>query len=94
MIVDYFKELDKTVGPALLRISDALSDIDPDVMTSMLAPLGDLLGGLATVLEIVVPLFSALPEPMQKMVFYGLGLVAMGLPGLFTLLLGPLGLFS
>lgn len=91
MIVDYIKTLDETVGPPLLRISQALDEMDPDVLTSILAPLGDMLGLLATVMETVLPLFSALPEPLQKVVMYGLGLVAMGLPGLFMLLLGPVG---
>lgn len=91
-IVDYFKELDKTVGPPLLRITDALSDVDSSDLTNMLAPLGDLLGALAGALELVVPLFNGLPQPMQDVVTYGMGLVAMGLPGFFMLLLSPLKL--
>lgn len=98
MIVEYMKALDETVGPPLLRISDALDDIDPDVLTSVLAPLGDALSGLAWALETVVPLFNGMPEPMQKMVMYGIGLAAMGLPGVFMLMFGALkplvGLFN
>ena len=92
LIFEYIKKLDETVGPPLMRIGDALSQMDPGVLTSILNPLGDALGALAWVLETVVPLFSALPRPMQEMVMYGAGLAAMGLPGLFMLLLGPLRL--
>lgn len=90
LIFEYIKKLDETVGPPLMRIGDALSEMDPGVLTSVLNPLGDLLGGLAWVLETVVPLFSALPDPVQKFVMYGAGLVSMGLPGFFVLLIGAL----
>lgn len=94
MIVEYLKKLDETVGPPLLRMSQALDEMEPDVLTSILNPLGDALGLLATALEIVLPLFSALPKPMQKFVMYGLGLVAMGLPGIFMMLLSPISLLN
>ena len=90
LIFEYIKKLDETVGPPLQRIGEALSEMDPDVLTGILNPLGDALGALAWALELVVPLFSALPRPMQDMVMYGAGLAAMGLPGMFMLLLGPL----
>ena len=90
LIFEYIKKLDETVGPPLLRMSEALNGIDPDVLTSILNPLGDALGLLAWALELVVPLFNALPKPMQETVMYGAGLAAMGLPGVFMMLLGPL----
>lgn len=82
-LIDLFKQLDEEVSPALVRISDALGEIDPEVTTSVLAPLGDALSILASVLEIVVPLFEKLPEPMQKATMYGIGLIGMGLPTFF-----------
>lgn len=90
LLFDYLKELDATVGPPLLRISQALADMDPNTITNILAPLGDVLGALAWALELVVPLFNALPKPMQDVVTYGIGLTAMGLPGFFLLLLSVL----
>lgn len=94
LLFEYLKKLDETVGPPLLRITEALEGMDPGVLTSILKPLGDALGALATALELVVPLFSALPRPMQEVVMYGMGLAAMGLPGIFMLLLGPLSLLD
>lgn len=91
-MVDFFKAIDENVTPAITRISQALGGLDDENKLAFFQPLGDMLGGLATALEIAVPLFDKLPDPLQKLVFYGAGLAALGLPSLFALIFSPLRL--
>lgn len=80
-LAEIIQALDVTVNPALMRMGDALAEIDID---GVFKPVGDILNGMATAAEIVAPAFERLPQPMKDLVGYLIGLKLIGAGGVLS----------